>query len=398
MYKFLLFIFVILLFISKNSLFLFGIASEDGSHFTRILPAFYLILIFILLNVTKIKWIRLKYPIYTVLFLCFVLIFNKQTGRDIDISMYMNALILPLCLSFILLGLVNTNKKVSIQTRKLILFFFIIECSLAIIERVTNYNLFPFVLQQDFQVEDNLFRSSALYGHALSNALIVCIIWSFILFSDMKLEKKITYIGLGFLALLSFNTRFAIIASILLLIVYAYFFMRNMENKKTKRRFILYIACFGIASLFILLALGWGGRLLEMGLYDSSSASVRTDLFKIFEYFNINNFLLGIPAEEVQFIKEYSGIASLIIENYWLIYLFRFGLFFLIILTILYILVFKEILKGYNRFIALSLSFFFLLVSSSNNSLDTGDPYLAIFFLCCYAFRDTEYLNLNKIK
>ena len=326
----------------------------------------------------------------------FVLVFNKQTGRDIDFSMYINSLILPLFLSFVLLGQVNEDTELSFKTRKLIIAFFVIECSLAIIERIIGYNLFPFVLQQDFQVEDSLFRSSALYGHALSNALIVCIIWSFILFSNMQLEKKMKYVALGFLALLCFNTRFAIVASLLLFVVYICYYFKSVKNVKIKRRFILYIVSIGIVSIFIFFAFGWGGRLLEMGLYDISSASVRTDLFKIFNYFDISNFLFGIPAEEVQFIKEYSGIGSLIIENYWLIYLFRFGLYFLIILTFLYILVFKRMLEGYNRFITISISFFFVLVSSSNNSLDTGDPYIAIFFLCCYAFRQIK--PYNKIK
>ena len=104
-------------------------------------------------------------------FLAVLVSFNKLTGRGVDFSFLLNVLILPLVVSYIFSysSLIDKGK-----VQNIILDFFIIECFLAIIEKVLNFNLFPLVSNgsiSDWTWEG--FRSTAFQSHPLSNALIV---------------------------------------------------------------------------------------------------------------------------------------------------------------------------------------------------------------------------------
>ena len=89
--------------------------------------------------------------------------------------------------------------------------FYILECSLAIIERIFSTNLPILRVGESLwkgidTAEDSSFRSEALLGHPLQNALIVISAMSFILVSKLSINWKFGLWGLGFLALLCFNT------------------------------------------------------------------------------------------------------------------------------------------------------------------------------------------------
>lgn len=78
------------------------------------------------------------------------------------------------------------------KVQNIILDFFIIECFLAIIEKVLNFNLFPLVSNgsiSDWTWEG--FRSTAFQSHPLSNALIVSTLMNFILCSSLPMKKGI---------------------------------------------------------------------------------------------------------------------------------------------------------------------------------------------------------------
>lgn len=391
---------IILLFVSKNTLILLGITNvEDNRQITRILPIVFLLILSIPFFIKRININKIHSHLFIIVLLTFICLFNKLTNRDIDISMYLNALILPILLSIILVGVFNEDEKIRIKIRNLILIFYTIECVIAIIERVLNYNILPFALdEQSYTIIDDLsiFRSSSIYGHALANSLVVLTIWSFILFSNMHRSNKSRLIVLGILALISFNSRFSIAFSLLILFAYiTYLIVSNKTPKIYKIRLLLLIPLALLSLIFIFFSLGWGGRLVEMGIYDTESAAVRTNLFVIFDYFNISNFVFGVSSEEVDFIKLYSGIASLKIENFWLIFLFRFGFLFLMLLTLSFIPIFKIMFKGYKKNLAIILSIIFIITASTNNSIDTGDPFISIFFICAFAFNQKSQKNVK---
>ena len=76
------------------------------------------------------------------------------------------------------------------------------------------------------------FRSTALWAHPLANALIVSVLMSYFLVSNLKLKYKLSLWVLGYVAILCFNTRGSIIGNALILLVYLSY--SSFFSKRTK--------------------------------------------------------------------------------------------------------------------------------------------------------------------
>lgn len=87
---------------------------------------------------------------------------------------------------------------------------------------------------------------------------------------------------------------------------------------------------------FVLLGYGLGNRLLELGLFDDSSAVVRVKIFEIFDFYQLKDFILGYSSESIDDILFVSGLSSYCIENYWLVYILKFGIVFTILIAYFY--------------------------------------------------------------
>ena len=278
---------------------------------------------------------------------------------------------------------------------KLILAFFIVECSLAIFERITTYNIFVWrdnagSFDNYLYSGDSMFRSFGLMGHPLQNALIVSTIMSFILISQMN--YKYNYWFLGFLAVLCFNARAALVLDALMLLVYLlYTFTKRNENLI---RNLSYVFIFVICTFYALFSLNWGGRIMNYGVYDEGSAGTRINTLELFRYYSLYEFLWGSDSKEILRYLDYSGIIKT--ENFWVDYLLRYGLIVLILVSLLYILVIKSITRHYTKFEILFTSLFFLLIASTNNSLTSTWIPLFLLLFCYFVFYQTHKPS-NKI-
>ena len=127
-----------LLFAGTNVLVALGYKSEmiSTTKFLNVHPA-----IWVLLCIALFLFIKGKKPFLMgksiLVFLAVLVSFNKLTGRGVDFSFLLNVLILPLVVSYIFSysSLIDKGK-----VQNIILDFFIIECFLAIIEKVLNFN------------------------------------------------------------------------------------------------------------------------------------------------------------------------------------------------------------------------------------------------------------------
>ncbi len=70
------------------------------------------------------------------------------------------------------------------------------------------------------------------------------------------------------------------------------------------------------------------------------------------------------------------------VENFWLVYMFRIGLFGTIILSFLFYKLFKRLLNGYSTFNKIFVVTVFVLIASTNNSISTATPAISAFILC----------------
>lgn len=276
---------------------------------------------------------------------------------------------------------------------------FIVETALAIFERIYGQSILGWYGEIIFSIDmlgSSGFRSTALYGHPLGNALIVSTMMSFILISKLKYSIKYPLWFLGYISILCFNTRGSIVGNALLFIVYhanIFFLNKRMSDSSKVSMFLLtiIIVCGGYISIFYL---GLGGRLLNMGLLDESSAQVRVDAWTIFDFYSIEDFLFGHTHEEVMLIQYRVGYYKL--ENPWLGILLRNGFFFLILYIVLYFFLIKKLLKEYGLFDKFFVSATYFLLASTSNSFDTSFNSLYYFLLLSVLFTPSMFESIVK--
>lgn len=372
-----------LLFLGTNVQVALGYKSEMIStvKFLNVHPV-----IWILLLIAMQQFYLQRKPFYRKRILVFLLIlvaFNKLTGRGVDFSFLLNVLVLPLVVSYILdyPSLIDRNK-----VQNIILKFFVIECFLAVVERIFKFNTFPVISDSGIALDWTWegFRSTAFQSHPLSNALIVFTIMNFILCSSLPIRKRYSYWLLGLISLLCFNTRSSMVGCCLLFGVFALKRILNRGIGKKEKIILLACLCVFPIAVFVLFRYGLGNRLLELGLFDDSSAVVRVKIFEIFDFYQLKDFILGYPAEKIDDILLVSGLSDYCIENYWLVYILKFGIVFTILIAYFYGSFFIRLLERTSSFHKLFLLGGFLLISSTNNSLATDSIALSVLTLCCY--------------
>lgn len=269
--------------------------------------------------------------------------------------------------------------------------FYLVECNLAILERVIQYNFFNWQLPDDIQyysldIEDSSFRSFALLGHPLLNALIVSTIMSFILISKLRLKLKFLLWGIGYIAIFSFNTRSSMVGNALILVVYILheILYSKQYTRKQKNGMLMFLVFSIIIGFVMVFVYGVGGRLREMGLFDDSSAQTRIDVWSIFDVMPIREFLLGFDFDQVERIMVGAGIK--VTENFWINYILRYGSIFLFIYIMLYYKLTKVLYQGYSRFHILITFSTFILIASTNNSLSNSWQPIFIYLVCIVLF------------
>lgn len=393
---------IIILFFGINVLGHFGIYVEHNSSqsWQKILPAAYISLYLFVISLIQNGYNSKCKEERNLLIIFIIMIISIYIRNSLGYIGIINCYIYPVVISY--LTYTYSNKRINIQFTKkvksIILFFFIVECSLAILERIVGINIFPFTgigsntLYDHFYNIDSEFRSTSLQNHPLQNALCITVILAYILCSNFNIKAKILFFLLGYTALLCFNTRSSIIAWGVLFIVY---FFKEFKSLKNRQRVTLLLfvvlGCLVLAAL--ILNSGFGDRLLAMGIYDENSASQRVTVFNIFNKYSLKEFIFGVNREDIQKMLDYVNVG--ILENYWLSILFSHGIIILIAITILYYKLFKRLFKRYSTFNKVFIIGSFILISSTNNSLVTPGAYMVLFILCSYIFQE-EKIYKNK--
>lgn len=281
---------------------------------------------------------------------------------------------------------VNDYKTLRRDISRSVLILYIIECLIAIFERVIGNLVFGWVTRDNILMAlgaDNEFRSTAIFGHPLQNALIVSTIMAFILFSNIKINAKLWLWFLGYMAILSFNTRSSMVGDALIL---GFFLLSKMRYSKGKVKIGYFLlSVLGAASILSLLfKTSLGGRLIEMGLVDDSSAQVRINSWSIFDYFSLNDFLWGHSSKEVSYFLYSAGL--IVTENFWIDWMLIYGLAIVILYVVFMYYLLRSLYSRYNKTAILGTCSTFWLIASTNNSLSATFIPLLVFILCVILF------------
>lgn len=330
--------------------------------------------------------------IYLVAFVAIYSSFKLYTDRGEGTRVAVMNVIGPMLLYAAIPSIRYTTQRILLWRwiYKIIILLFVVNSLLAIFERMSGTLVFGWGYAKDVAnfttAGISEFRSTALLSHPLLNALITSTLMSFFLISPYRIKIKLSLWFLGYFAILCFNTRAAIVGNALLFITY-FLYICIFDKKitvKQKKRFMGIGAVFAVAAVYLLQAGLIGGRLMESGLFDDTSAQVRVDIWSIFDYYKLSDFILGV---DMRTYNEMMFTANLIAtENFWLDWLFKFGFAFLLPFVLLYGIFLKNRYSDYNRFETLFTIGTFILLASVNNSLSTSIVPVFILLLSIDAF------------
>jgi hypothetical protein len=293
----------------------------------------------------------------------------------------------------------NNIKQTNILRRALIVFF-IIECSIAIIERAKGTTFFVFddneLFNEYYNVSESWdFRSTSLLGNPLTNAMVVTTILTFIISSSLNIKYKIYYFFLGFLALFCFNARGAIIVTGL--VIFPYLLYQLKLQIKSKRKLYIYFSfIIGILSIlfFYLYTTSLGGRLFNnQEVLIDGSALTRIEVFKFYKYLDFRNLLLG-SSDNYLFLM--NKLAAGGVENGIITLLISYGIIFTPIILGLLLKFQYDKMNTYKKIDKIVILFVFYLVGNMNPNLASPIQWI-MFVYGIYAFKSRP-LNLKSNK
>lgn len=278
----------------------------------------------------------------------------------------------------------DQNDSIKKSCRNIILLFFIANCLLAIYERFYFVNIFPYKdLEESFIVEDGFFRSTSLLGHPLNNSLIISTIMAFILNANLKDSAKFICILLGFISLLCFNARFAIILWIILIPLYLIHRLKNRNEKSISIYLTIPLVSLIIFVLFKLVVdFDLGARLFKNQIFDGS-AITRITVYNSINLIDFNTYIFG---DSNQYLKIMNKLKTAGVENSLIVFIIKYGLLFFGVSVVFYYQFFKNKLRNFDLFRKFILISAFIVLGLSNNGLVNPSVWgVFVIGICCFA-------------
>lgn len=389
---------VILLFIGTGVLgfFSYDLADPSAPFFFKIHPATYLIFGILLYQIIIGEFSMLEnvynetytryYSICIVSLLLYLFVSDKFTG----IAFIIDTLLVPsLLFSYLLSKDYILRKKIV----RLSFYMIFINSIVGIFERIFSFHLFPII----FTYGDE-FRSTALLGHPLNNALITFIFILYILVNDISHLKKNILLVILFTALICYGSRGSLAVSVLAFLIFygiPLLFSKRIYYKNANKFVLLLLMAFTISLLmYLLLYTPLGERLTTTSFFDDS-ANVRLESLDIIDWGSLENYFW---AETENSIEYYSYLYNVeIIENFWVVWILKFGLIFTIPIFIFLVFLLVRINKIQEWKGAFLSVFLFMLAAGTNNSLASYTSAISIFvILFSFPWLDNEYNSSSK--
>lgn len=283
------------------------------------------------------------------------------------------------------LFLARSGLGVARHTFYLVVGMVLLNSLIAIFERIFLIHILP---DPDFQF--GFFRSYAIFGHPLLNAVITGLVGLFVLANRSVGRWSVLYFLSALVAILAFGARAALV----------FFIAAGLFSEITRliRRIghkqailmdlvsvpVIILTTFAVATVF-LFQTTFGERFLAMSDLTDSSTAARAYVFSIYESLSSQNFWFGIsPAYKRELIDQNPFFS--IIENFWVDMSLSFGMFLFAIFSVVFLIYLSTVARS-KYIYGLSTLAFFLVVTSTNNALSVKTPALLIFVCTLMAAR-----------
>lgn len=327
----------------------------------------------------------------------FIIIWKILLDQPDQVKNVIDFFIIPISISILLSHQNIKNRKVIFY---IVLLFFSVECVIAIAEAVMKINFLKDInadaesLNVFEDKSETGFRSTALLGHPLHNALGVSTIMGFILTTTLNNAKKLMLVFLGFTALLCFNARGAVVLWLLILVIYITAQLVSKKVKANHKMFLLImITSSAIFISLLIVNYGFGDRLLTGNIYDGN-AKTRTDVFNAFNYISNQDLWYG-NAKNYTYVMKMLGAGG--VENSYVVIIIQHGIILSVLIFMFYYFFIARKLKNYSLLNKTIIFVSFILVGSTNNSLAGVMPW-GIFVICVSVCTLEGVLAKNSVK
>ncbi|MBF0186361.1 MAG: hypothetical protein HQL50_00375 [Magnetococcales bacterium] len=285
-----------------------------------------------------------------------------------------------------LLGLLLLSQPRHVQEKAVTLTVFLlaINAVIGLGESILQERMVPYLAGDEPLIEE-IFRSTALGGHPLTNALRTSVAF-FTVLAVYKPPWRTFLLGLFALALLAFGSRTALVVVIGLGGLWGVWsVIKGMASKKIKGYVILLLAIWAILTPIIggvaIVKFRLGERIFQEFTWDESANS-RILAFKLFDHIKTDTFITGVGPVELEHIVDRLRVSTALndIENVWYLLLAEFGavaFLFLIWSMMAMMLRFSKESPAALKMTILT----FLVMISSSNSLAVKSQNLAIFMV-----------------
>ncbi len=388
----------IIFILGDNILELVGWHHRDftSSPIFRVYPLFYILIVllgyyFITGKLTFADLLfRMRNELTFLSILFAIILYGQITKNSNPMSWYLDSLVIP-CIILIFLRM--TDKKTLTDFKKWIYIFFFFSAGISLIEKVTGKLLFL----KDSPWYFDYFRSTALYGHPLNNALIMSVLTIILFLATKNSYLKMAVLAAGMISIFCFGARGALLGvfgGIFLNILLNAFGFTKDPNRNIKSG-LMYLASFALILILVISFTNLGDRITGLAKVDES-AEARVGTLNILDQVNIEDLIwTGVSLDKVDKLQYLSGVE--IIENFYIVWLLNFGLIFTIILIISLIRFLYNMMRNVGADVKLSILFTLIIVSSTNNSLSSSTYVITILVMAYYITLDFKVLVVEIV-
>jgi hypothetical protein len=268
----------------------------------------------------------------------------------------------------------------------------VVNALIGIAESLTHHRLVPLTVAGGVVLKEDIFRSSALLGHPLTDALVTGPLVIVTLALPMRVVPRLALLSVLMLGLLSFGGRASFLATSAMLAFYYW----AAASTRLVRGELTYLEITGGAVVLLALAAGVAGVIVVSGIGErifvhmtwDHSANIRLRIWQALDLMSASDIMFGISPLEIRTITYRLGLIYPLetIENFWLLMLMQMGVVGLIPFITGLAAGCRHLWRRNGAAGRLSLVLF-IAVASSNNSLASKTSALTLLFswLTCAA-------------
>lgn len=264
----------------------------------------------------------------------------------------------------------DVGERARLHIARAVHILMIVNCCLALVEGLSGWRLFPFVLNDTEQEWE--YRATALLGHPLGGALatgvytIVLTTVSNVRGLGTRWRVPVILLCMAAMPFIGSRVSFLIVYATVATVVGLQFLMFLRGTAISTRVLVVVLLLLPLAflALFTLYEMGVFDNFLNRFINDKGSARSRLELFKLFEDISLRNLLLGYRLISLETQTRLGGLAEGI-ENSWAGHALRYGVVMTAVLWFGIAGWFVDMLRAAGRGAILPLAYIFLILSTT---------------------------------